>query len=223
MKIPSATTETWCSQIQTFFFLKVLPGDSDKFPSWSRYQPELLVGHKQEKVRWMHFFGEKRSQGDRSNPPCPPHIDLFISQSSQILFHHIFALIQYRSPLERSLNTQTHRYVNHILKLLISKYGFKIKELRVKDTPWAASCLYIYLMKNFSSILLQMSKKEHPFSGQPKILLVFKSLALRLIKKQKQNTDSKQSNLYSQQTRASFSMSSVHEPKERLMVLSKTE
>lgn len=171
----------------------------------------------------MHFFGEKRSQGDRSNPPCPPHIDLFISQSSQILFHHIFALIQYRSPLERSLNTQTHRYVNHILKLLISKYGFKIKELRVKDTPWAASCLYIYLMKNFSSILLQMSKKEHPFSGQPKILLVFKSLALRLIKKQKQNTDSKQSNLYSQQTRASFSMSSVHEPKERLMVLSKTE
>ena len=130
------------------------------------------------------LWREEKSGGQKQ-PPCPPHIDLFISQSSRVLFHHIFALIQYRSPLERSLNTQTHRYVNHILKLLISKYGFKIKELCVKDTPWAASCVYIYLMKNFSSILPQMSKKEHPFSGQPKILLVFKSLALRLIKKTK--------------------------------------
>ena len=201
MKILSATTEPWWAKYRFFFFFfKVLPGDSDKFPFWSRYQPELLVDHKQEKVKWMSFFGEKRSQGDRSNPPCPPHIDLFISQSSRILFHHIFALIQYWSPLERSLNTQTHRYVNHILKLLISKYGFKIKELCLKDTPLAASCVYIYLMKNFSSILPQMSKKEHPFSGQPKILLVFKSLALRLIKNTHTHThtDSKQSNLYSQ-------------------------
>ena len=56
--------------------IKVLPGDPDMLPSWSRNQPELLVNHKHEQVRWMCFFGEKASHGDRSRAPCPSYTDL---------------------------------------------------------------------------------------------------------------------------------------------------
>lgn len=176
-------------------------------PTWALRQPQ------KEQTRWTCFF---EGTGTRAAAPMTSshqaaHVTHLINTSLPRFYINSVPVsplkILYENKRQHSAKCTSH------FKLLVSKYCFKTNKTCLQDTPLAPPCVCTFKWRNTppSSSSLNVQDRAS-FSFQPKILQgkpLFLKLNFFL------NTV-KQSGPYHQQTKTSFSMPSVRDPRRNL-------